>query len=45
MAKKRIKPLLLDIEKSLWDKFKMKVTKDITLNEAVVKLIEREVKR
>lgn len=40
----KIKPLTLEIDKKTWDKFKEKIPRTITLNEAVVKLIEKEVK-
>lgn len=32
---------LLKINKELWEKFKSKVTKDITLNEKIVELIKK----
>ncbi len=41
----RIKPLTLEIEQELWDKFKAKTPRTTTLNEAVVKLIEKDVKK
>jgi len=39
----KIKAITLEIEKDLWEKFKSKVTKDKTLNDAVVNLIKKEV--
>lgn len=39
----KIKPLMLEIEKELWNEFKSYVRKDKTLNDAVVELIRREV--
>jgi len=35
----KIKPLTICISKKEWDKFKSKISKDRTLNEAVVELI------
>jgi len=39
------KVLLLDIEKDVWNEFKDNVPRSITLNDAVVKLIEKEVNK
>ena len=41
----KIKPLTLEIELNLWNKFKVMTPRTITLNEAVIKLIEKEVKK
>jgi hypothetical protein len=38
----KIKPLTLEIEKELWDKFKEFIPRTTTLNEAVVDLIKKE---
>lgn len=40
-----IKPLTLWIDKKLWDSFKELVPRTITLNDAVVQLIKKEVSR
>lgn len=37
------KKLILEVDNHLWEKFKAKVSKDKTMNEAVVKLIQKEV--
>jgi hypothetical protein len=37
-----IKPLTIEIEDTLWNKFKNKIPRKIRLNDAVVKLIEKE---
>jgi hypothetical protein len=40
----KIKPLTLIISSALWDKFKiLSSSKDITLNDYIIKLIEKEV--
>jgi hypothetical protein len=39
------KVLTVNIEKKLWIKFKERVPRSITLNDAVVKLIEKEVNK
>ncbi len=39
----KIKPLTLEIDKKLWDKFKEKVPRTKRLNDAVVELIKKEV--
>ena len=41
MEKERIKPITLEIEKEVWEKFKSKVTRDRTLNQAIEYLIEK----
>jgi len=38
----KINPLTLEIEKELWEKFKAIVPRTITLNQAVVNLIKKE---
>ena len=43
--KKTIKPITIKIEEKLWVDFKNKIPRTITLNEAIVSLIEKEVKR
>ncbi len=40
-----IKPITLEIEKELWEKFKEITPRTITLNDAIVILILKEVKR
>ena len=40
-----IKPITLEIEKNLWDKFKEMIPRTKTLNDAIIELIEREVKK
>lgn len=40
----KIKPITLEIDKDLWNKFKEIVPRTITLNDAIVELIEKEVK-
>lgn len=42
MEQEKIKPLTLWINKKLWDEFKKTVPRDITLNDAVVLLIKKE---
>lgn len=39
----KIKPITLEIEEELWIKFKEKLPRTITLNDGIVKLIEKEV--
>ncbi len=39
----KIKPLTLEIEDALWQKYKEKVPRTLTLNDAVVELIKKEV--
>ena len=40
-----VKPITLEIDQNLWDKFKDKVPRSITLNNAIVTLIEKYLKR
>ena len=40
-----IKPITLEIEKRIWDKFKEITPRIITLNDAIVNLIIKEVNR
>lgn len=44
VEKEIIKPITLSIPKIIWEKFRSIVTRDKTLNDAVVELIEREVR-
>ena len=39
----KIKPITLEIEKEIWNKFKEKTPRTITLNDAIVELIKKEV--
>ncbi len=41
---KKIKPITLEIDNSLWLAFKATVKRDKTLNNAIVELIRKEVK-
>ncbi len=41
----KIKPITIEIEESIWNKFKDLIPRSITLNEAVVALIDKETKR
>jgi len=41
----KIKPITIEIEESIWNKFKDVIPRSITLNDAVVSLIERECKK
>lgn len=41
----KIKPITLEIEDTTWDKFKDLIPRSITLNQAIVDLIEKECKR
>lgn len=45
MENNLIKPITLEIDKDLWKKFKGIVTRDKTLNEFLIELIEKEVKK
>lgn len=36
-----IKPITLEIEKELWDKFKERIPRTKTLNEALIELIKQ----
>jgi len=44
MKDNKIKPLTIELDKSLWEKFKRIIPRTKTLNDAVVELIEKEVK-
>lgn len=41
----KINPITIEIEKELWDKFKLITPRTKTLNQAIIELIEKEVKR
>lgn len=41
----KIKPLTLEIEQDLWEKFKVITPRTITLNDAVVELIKKKVNK
>lgn len=41
----KIKPITIEIKEETWNKFKEGIPRIITLNQAVVLLIEKEVKR
>jgi hypothetical protein len=46
MAQPRlIKPITLEIEESVWQKFKEQTPRTKTLNEAIVELIKRDVEK
>jgi hypothetical protein len=45
MTKSVIKPLTIEIEKELWEKFKDKIPRSKKLNDAVVELIKKEVEK
>ncbi len=38
-----IKPITLEIDKGLWNKFKTKVSRAVSLNDAIVNLIKKHV--
>lgn len=40
----KIKPITLEIDEDLWIEFKNRVPRTITLNDAIIKLIEMEIK-
>jgi len=40
-----IKPITLEIEKKIWESFKLIIPRTITLNDAVVELIKKEIKK
>lgn len=40
-----IKPITLEIDEDLWIKFKEKIPRTITLNDAIVELIKKEVSK
>ena len=42
-SSKKIKPITLNIDKELWEKFKEKTPRSLTLNERLVELIEEDV--
>lgn len=39
----KVKPITLKIEEELWNKFKLKTSRTITLNEALINLIKKDV--
>lgn len=41
----KIKPITLEIDDDIWNEFKIKIPRNITLNDAVVNLIKKEVKK
>ena len=41
----KIKPITLEVDKKLWEEFKEITSRTITLNDAIVKLIEKEVNK
>ena len=41
----QVKPITLNIDQELWTNFKATVTRDRTLNEAVVQLIQEHIER
>ena len=43
MTNNKIKPITLEVDKDLWDKFKVMIPRTVTLNEAIVALIEKKV--
>ena len=40
-----IRPITLEIKKSLWENFKSILSKDETLNQALIRIIQEEIKR
>jgi len=40
----KIKPITLEIEKELWEKFKKSVPRTERLNDAIVRLIKKDLK-
>ena len=40
-----IRPITLEIKKSLWENFKSILSKDETLNQALIRIIQGEIKR
>ena len=38
-----IKPITIELEKELWDNFKLITPRTITLNDAIIELIKRKV--
>ena len=45
MSNNKIKPITLEIDKKLWNKFKETTPRTKTLNQAIVNLIKESVKR
>ena len=43
MANNKIKPITLEIDKDLWNKFKVLIPRTVTLNDAIVALIVKKV--
>ena len=43
MSLQKIKPITLEIEKGVWERFKETVPRTTTLNDALVELIKKEV--
>ena len=41
----KIKPITLEIEKELWEKFKELIPRETRLNDAIVELITKKVKQ
>ena len=41
----KIKPITLEVDEVLWKKFKVMIPRTIKLNDAIVKLIEKEVNK
>lgn len=44
MENNLIKPITLEIDKGLWDKFKDTIPRTVTLNDAVITLIRKSIK-
>ena len=42
MTNNKIKPITLEIDKDLWNKFKNSIPRTITLNEAIINLIKEK---
>lgn len=45
MTNNLIKPITLEIEENLWIKFKESIPRTVTLNDAVITLIRKSVKK
>jgi macrodomain Ter protein organizer (MatP/YcbG family) len=45
METKKVRPLIFEIEEDVWEKFKFKTPRTITLNEAIVDLIKEDVRK
>jgi hypothetical protein len=45
MENNKVKPLTLEIDIGLWERFKELTPRTKTLNDAVIELIEKEVKK